>query len=398
MDYTTAISKRRRHQKVEYLARLMYRDKETGARKEKSKSAPTISEAKRRLKELEEEFEIGGQTAVESDLLTFADLVTHCKETRYCEAQYDSEGRKIIGVRGKSTIESQIKALEDFFGTIKLRDIRVANLRAYRKHRLLSKNRSGEQLSVATVNRELSTLRAMLNEAMVNDWILVNPFKKVQAGELITVADERKRETILTLAEEKVLLAACATNLRRHLRVLVIAALDTGARQGELLKLRWSDIDFGEGVIKNVTSYKGRTVQRREVPLTARLRAALLDLKQKRGAATFRQSRKSGNKPDNALVFSVTSNVQNSWRAARKDANLEHLRFHDLRHTAATRLAQTMQLALVGQVLGHSDPKTTHRYVNRTREVIKQAGSALEDWQQQQPLRPEPVIEVSGVN
>ena len=238
----------------------------------------------------------------------------------------------------------------------------------------------------------------MLNEAMVNDWILVNPFKKVQAGELITVADERKRETILTLAEEKVLLAACATNLRRHLRVLVIAALDTGARQGELLKLRWSDIDFGEGVIKNVTSYKGRTVQRREVPLTARLRAALLDLKQKRGAATFRQSRKSGNKPDNALVFSVTSNVQNSWRAARKDANLEHLRFHDLRHTAATRLAQTMQLALVGQVLGHSDPKTTHRYVNRTREVIKQAGSALEDWQQQQPLRPEPVIEVSGVN
>ena len=57
-----------------------------------------------------------------------------------------------------------------------------------------------------------------------------------------------------------------------------------------------------------------------------------------------------------------------------------------------------MQLALVGQVPGHSDPKTTHRYVNRTREVIKQAGIALENWQQQQPLRPEPMIEVSGVN
>jgi len=301
-------------------------------------------------------------------------------------------------VRGKDTIDSHIKALEEYFGSDKLREIRVASLRAYRKHRLFCKNRSGKRLCVATVNRELSTMRAMLNEAMVNDWILVNPFKKVRPGELISVADERRRETILTPAEEKVLLAACATHWRRHLRVLVIAALDTGARQGELLKLRWSDIAFDEGVIKNVTSYKGKTVQRREVPLTGRLRAALLDLKQKRGAATFKRGRTSGNKPDNALVFGVTNNVQNSWRAARKDANLEHLRFHDLRHTAATRLAQTMQLALVGQVLGHSDPKTTHRYVNRTRDVIKQAGLALQNWQQQDSVNSEPIIETSGVN
>ena len=134
------------------------------------------------------------------------------------------------------------------------------------------------------------------------------------------------------------------------------------------------------------------------MPLTGRLRAALLDLKQKRGAATFKRGRTSGNKPDNALVFGVTNNVQNSWRAARKDANLEHVRFHDLRHTAATRLAQTMQLALVGQVLGHSDPKTTHRYVNRTRDVIKQAGIALQNWQQQDSANPESIIEASGVN
>jgi hypothetical protein len=113
MDYTTTISKRRRHNKVEYLAHLRYYDVETGARKEKSKSAPTISEAKRRVRELEDEFEIGGQTAVESDLMTFADFVKHCKETRYCEAQFDVEGRKIIGVRGKDTVDSHIKALEN---------------------------------------------------------------------------------------------------------------------------------------------------------------------------------------------------------------------------------------------------------------------------------------------
>jgi hypothetical protein len=198
MDYTTAISKRRRHQKVEYLARLMYRDNETGARKEKSKTAPSMSEAKRCLKDLENEFQIGGQRTVESEHMTFPELVKHCKETRYCEAQFDNDGRKIIGVRGKDTIEAQIKALEDYFGSIRLRDIQVANLRAYRKHRLFCKNRRGEMLSVATVNRELSTMRAMLNEALVNDWILTNPFKKVRSGELISIADERRRETILS--------------------------------------------------------------------------------------------------------------------------------------------------------------------------------------------------------
>ncbi|HEV8139499.1 MAG TPA: tyrosine-type recombinase/integrase [Pyrinomonadaceae bacterium] len=394
MDYTIAISKRRRHQKVEYLARLMYRDNETGARKEKSKTAPSMSEAKRCLKDLENEFQIGGQRTVESEHMTFPELVKHCKETRYCEAQFDNDGRKIIGVRGKDTIEAQIKALEDYFGSIRLRDIQVANLRAYRKHRLFCKNRRGEMLSVATVNRELSTMRAMLNEALVNDWILTNPFKKVRSGELISIADERRRETILSVEEEKALLAACSGDLRRHLKALVVAALDTGARQGELLKLRWSDIDFEEGVIKNVTSYKGKTVQRREVPLTGRLRAVLLDLKAKPGVAAYRRSPITGNKPDSSLVFSIASNVQNSWREARKDANLEHIRFHDLRHTAATRLAQKMQLALVGQVLGHSDPKTTNRYVNRTRQVINEAAIILDSWQQQEP----PIIEGKAVN
>ena len=52
------------------------------------------------------------------------------------------------------------------------------------------KNRIGKTLSVATVNRELSTMRAMLNEAMVNDWILTDPFKRVRPGELISIAWE----------------------------------------------------------------------------------------------------------------------------------------------------------------------------------------------------------------
>jgi integrase len=232
----------------------------------------------------------------------------------------------------------------------------------------------------------MSTLRAILNEAVINDWIFVNPFSKAKPGELISIADERKRETILTSLEEQRLLAACSTDTRRHLRALIIAALDTGARRGELLGLRWSDVRFDEGIIANIRSYKGKTVHHREVPLTARLKVALHDLKQKQCVSAFKVRRKSGLKPDEDLVFGISTTVKTSWQAAREEAGLQHVRFHDLRHTAATRLAGKMQLALVGQVLGHSDPKTTQRYVNATRQTVSQAATILEQWQDEQKL------------
>lgn len=383
LNYTTAISKRRRGKTVEYIARLMYKDAATGRRKEKSKSGSSPSEARRILKDLENEFASGGQVALESHEMTFEALVEHCNKTRYCKAEFDSEGRKLFGVRGKQTVDTQIKALKAFFGGIKLRELRVADLRAYRKARLDSKNRYGARLSVSTVNREMSTLRAMLNEAVVNDWMIVNPFKKVRPGELISIADERKRETILSVAEEDRLLKACEGDHRRHLKALVITALDTGGRLGELLNLRWCDVRFDESIIENLTSYKGRTVQRRAVPLTPRVAAALLDLKEKRSVGSFKRGRKSGLKPDSSLVFGIGCKVQKSWEKARIDCNLQHVRFHDLRHTAATRMAQSMPIALVGLVLGHSDPKTTLRYVNSTREIIHQAGNVLHNWQQE---------------
>lgn len=391
MKYFTSTRKRRRGGRQEWIARLVYKDEATGVKKEKSKSAGSQAEAKRIEKELEREFLAGGQIAVESHEMSIGALLEHCLKTRYYEAEYDSEGRKKGGVRGKDTIDSHIKTLAGFFGAVKdkegpegvyvggmrVREIRVGSLRACRT--FLLKDRS-----IATANRIMSTLRAILNEAMINDWIIVNPFSKVKAGELISIADERERETILTPAEEQKLLEACSGDTRRHLRALVIAALDTGARQGELFGLRWVDVNFDEGVITNITSYKAKTVQHREVPLTGRLKAALQELKEKRCVSAFRVRRKTGIKPDEDLVFGISTNVQRSWQAAREDAGLEHVRFHDLRHTAATRLARKMQLALVGQVLGHTDPKTTRRYVNRTRQTINQAATILEEWQEEQ--------------
>lgn len=395
MRYRTYIRKRKSRGRQEWLARLIWEDVATQESGEMCRSAESRSEAQRKLKSLENQFLAGGKAVVQAQGMTIGELLEHCLKTRYYEPIYDGQGRKKGGVRSYKTVECHIKTIAAFFGSvkqgegedekyaggIKVCEIKVASLRAFRKE--LLKDRE-----IPTANRILSTFRAILNEAMVNDWIVVNPFAKARKGELITTADERERETILTSAEEQRLLEACSIDSRRHLKALVVAALDTGARQGELFRLRWSDVDFQEAVIHNLISYKGPTVQRRDAPMSKRLRELLIDLKANRPKRwAFRVRRKNGLKPDDELVFGVTTNVKDSWEAARKDADLEHVRFHDLRHTAATRLARRMELVFVGHVLGHSDPKTTRRYVNKTRQMIVEAATIMDEWHQTESLQ-----------
>src|SRR5690242_541138 len=216
----------------------------------------------------------------------------------------------------------------------------------------------------------------MLNDAVTNDWLVRSPFSKAKKGELIGIAHEAKRQVVLSSENEDKLLQACSTSKRRHLRAMIIAAIDTGCRQGELRRLRWSNVDFQANTLR-VTSYKGKTVNRRLVPITDRLRAALLDLRAKPSVAAFRKLR-TGETADNTLVLGVVDNVKKSFDAARQEAGLSHIRFHDLRHTAGTFLAYGgMNIALVAEILGHSDPKTTRRYINVTVDTVEAARDIL---------------------
>jgi len=70
----------------------------------------------------------------------------------------------------------------------------------------------------------------MLNDAVVNDWLVRSPFVKAKKGELIAVAHEAKRQVVLSSENELKLLQACGTSRRRHLRAMIIAAIDTGCR------------------------------------------------------------------------------------------------------------------------------------------------------------------------
>src|ERR1051326_117059 len=120
MKYSATVTKRKRGKTTEYKARLQYYDEnpQTGriVRREKTRSASNPSEAKRKLKILEDEFLAGGSELLDAHRMTFAELAEHSKKTRYCAAVYDGRGRKMFGVRNPQNAASIIKRLVSYFG------------------------------------------------------------------------------------------------------------------------------------------------------------------------------------------------------------------------------------------------------------------------------------------
>jgi integrase len=155
------------------------------------------------------------------------------------------------------------------------------------------------------------------------------------------------------------------------LRVLVLAAAMTGLRQSELLGLRWRDVDWVAQRIRvrntfvrgeHSTAGKSDLSTRRSVPMADRL-AGVLD----------GWSKRTEYKDDDDLVFAHPqtgspldrSKVTKRFKAACKDAGVRPVKFHDLRHTFATRLAASGQpLRTIQEFLGHADSKTTQIYAH----------------------------------
>ncbi len=345
-------------------ARFIYVDELTGKRRDLQRRAESKAHAKEIGERLAEEYDQSSGRSVASEHKTFADLADYCEKHYYKKAEY-AEGRKIEGVRGLSTAQAQIKVLRAFFGKKRLRQITYADLKAYRSERLKTKStRTDRNISIATAQRELSALRRMLNVAKAEGWIISNPFNN--GAPLISQADERKRERILSVEEEQRLLLACSARQRAHLRPLVITALDTGMRRGELLKLRWVQVDLERRVI-HVQAFHTKTLTARDVPISKRLLAELQRLWE------------ISPKDTDGLVFGILDNARMAFTSARREAGLDDVRFHDLRHTAATRLIQRgLNLSEVGRILGHSQPQTTYRYVNPDATTIQRAAEAFD--------------------
>ncbi|MGB7296274.1 MAG: tyrosine-type recombinase/integrase [Candidatus Aminicenantales bacterium] len=245
-------------------------------------------------------------------------------------------------------------SMKPFFGTMTCTAIRSLDIERYVKHRL------DEGVSKATANRCVQILRRMLNLAIDWGYLAENPANKVK---LFSEKDNLK-ERVLTGDEELRLLDASLA----HVRPIIICALHTGMRRGEILGLRWDQVDFGNGTIRVDKAKSGKP---RFIPINGTLLGLLRRQQIEHPGAEFVfPSFRTGR---------AFFKVDKAFKRACKLASITGLRFHDLRHTFASRLiARGVDIITVKELLGHSSVRITERYTHSLSEQRRQAVGQLD--------------------
>jgi excisionase family DNA binding protein len=243
--------------------------------------------------------------------------------------------------------------LKSLFGMQFLTEIDTLDIEKLKTQRLK------EGISKARINRNLALLKKMFNLAIDWDYANDNPVRRVR---LFSEKDNLK-ERILTEDEEIRLLEASAP----HLKSIIVTALHTGMRRGEILGLRWHQLDLPKRIIRVEKTKNGKI---RFVPLNEVLFRELAELKKQNGTSLFVFLYPRTKKP--------VKDVKTAFRAATRRAGIRGLRFHDLRHTFASRLlAMGYDLITVRDLLGHESTATTQRYTHSFAEQKREAVQAL---------------------
>lgn len=211
-----------------------------------------------------------------------------------------------------------------------------ADIATYRDERLKS-------VSSSSVIRELNTIAHAIDIAR-KEWgvhLLQNPVRMIRRP-----APPRGRDRRLESDEEQSLLAAADAGRSAHMRPLIILAIETAMRQGEMLSLTWSDVDLDKRIAHLDMTKNGES---RDVPLSSRALEALDALKQQQ--------------VDERVVPSTKSGVQQAWGHLRARAGLSDFHFHDLRHEAVSRLLERgLNVIETATISGHKELRMLQRY------------------------------------
>lgn len=234
-----------------------------------------------------------------------------------------------------------IDQLTLFFGNLPLNQFTTRLVEEYQTMRLTRHDNKP-----ATVNRHLATIKHMFRKAV--DWEMVHDEVLVRVRKVKLLPENNRRLRYLTKEEGKRLIEAS----KAHLKPMVVMALNTGMRKGEILGLQWNQVDLKHGFI---LLDKTKNNERREIPINAPLKAMLIKIK-----------------PQKAVGFVYINNegkpygdVKNSFNTAVSDAEIDDFRFHDLRHTFASHLVMAgVDLTTVKELLGHKSIIMTLRYAH----------------------------------
>lgn len=223
--------------------------------------------------------------------------------------------------------------------------------------------RRGEGVSNATVNRSVTQpLRAILRRC---DRVWKQTVQRVEWSQhFLPEAQERVREA--TIGEEAALLGAMRGDYAPALRFAML----TGCRREEIVGLRWQHVDF----FNDEFTVTGKREKSRTIPMTTVVRALLWSLKDNHPNAVFTYVvKRVGEGRERGQRLPITmEGFKTEWRRTRGRTDVENFRFHDTRHTAATRLTRaTGNLKQVQRLLGHTELATTARYAHVTTEDLR---------------------------
>jgi integrase len=289
------------------------------------------------------------------------------------------------GLKSANTVAGHIKALKAALGDLPVTALEkpqpIARFKAAYRH--------GHE--IATVNRALGVLRAAINWGRFQDPPLLSTTPFHRFGVSIRSRDETKRDRRIHRDEEQQLLTACLTmNSAEHkwagpaMHDRIIGALETCCRQGEMLRIQNRDIDWPQHQIV-VRGVNAKDAENRRIPFDPHGRLApILKRRGTLGPNAFVFGRPEGEFQDSfktaweSLLLVAngheTKRVRPGTRVDRAKLREIDLHWHDLRHEGACRLlADGVDIRIIQLMLGHSDIKTTQRYLNITDEELRKA-------------------------
>lgn len=303
---------------------------------DQSKVFPTKQEAKDWAKQEEAKRRLGLHFPNQQKLHTLAELIG-----RYIETILPTEPKDAYNKL------RQLNWWKEKLGAYALQHLTPDLIAKHRQELAKGLTPRGNVRTSATVNRYLAALSVVLTYGVKEcGWLAENPALKVAK-----MKEPRGRDRFLSEEEISRLIHSAKKSKSPYLYPIIILALTTGMRQGEILSLTWDALDFKNSVI---TLRETKNGELRVVPLTPSTRQLLWQLHNKKQGLRVFVPRKR---------FGKTLTIRTAWEEALKRADIQNFRFHDLRHTFASHLAKKGVTHIeLAEALGHKTLQMVHRY------------------------------------